>query len=108
MNDLISRQAILKHIEKLRRGAQMMDDTHRADLIMTGMYLCEEAVINEPSAQPERKTAKDIYNTAHGHCEFKCSACGVEIGVVEGGELEGGYFNFCPKCGARMEGGSDE
>ena len=51
-NDLISRQAILKRIEKIRYGVQMMDDTHRASIIMNGMYLCEEAVRNLPSAQP--------------------------------------------------------
>ena len=55
MSDLINRQAILKHIEKIRHGVQMMDDTHRAGIIMNGMYLCEKAVRNQPSAQPEWK-----------------------------------------------------
>lgn len=50
MDDLISRQAILKHIEKIRQGALMMDDIRRASIIMNGMYLCEEAAINQPSA----------------------------------------------------------
>ena len=53
MSDLISRQAVLKHIEKIRQGVQMMDDTHRASIIMNGMYLCEKAVMNQPSAQHE-------------------------------------------------------
>ena len=53
MSDLISRKAILEHIEKIRQGAQMMDDTRRASIIMNGMYLCEEAVRNQPSTQPE-------------------------------------------------------
>jgi hypothetical protein len=54
MSELISRQAVLKHIEKIRQEAQMMDDTRRASIIMNGMYLCEKAVMNQPSAQPER------------------------------------------------------
>ena len=37
------------------------------------------------------------------HCEFKCSICNVEIGVVEGGVLDGGRFNYCPNCGAKMD-----
>ncbi len=49
MADLIDRQATLKHIEKIRQGVQMMDDTHRASIIMNGMHLCEEAVRNQPS-----------------------------------------------------------
>ena len=53
MSDLISREAMLKHIEKIRQSVQMMDDTHRASIIMNGMYLCEEAVWDQPSAQPE-------------------------------------------------------
>ena len=51
--DLIDRQAILKHIEKIRQGALMMDDLHRQSIIMNGMLLCEEAVRNQPSVQPE-------------------------------------------------------
>lgn len=53
MSDLISRKAILKNIEKIRQGVQMMDDTHRASIVMSGMYLCEKAVRNQPSAQPD-------------------------------------------------------
>ena len=53
MSDLISRQAVLKRIEKIRQGAQMMDDTRRASIVMNGMDLCEEAVRNQPLTQPE-------------------------------------------------------
>ena len=61
MSDLISRKAVLKHIEKIRQGAQMMDDIRRASTIMNGMDLCEEAVRNQPSAQPEQtKMIKEI------------------------------------------------
>lgn len=55
MDDLISRKAILEHIEEIRQKAQMMDDIRRSCTIMSGMYLCEKAVRNQPSAQPERK-----------------------------------------------------
>ena len=56
MSDLIDRQAILKHIEKIRQSALMMDDTRRAGIIMQGMHLCEKAVRNQPSAQPKERT----------------------------------------------------
>ena len=62
MSDLISRKAVLKHIEKIRHGAQMMDDIRKASIIMNGMDLCEEAVRNQPSAQSERKKGKWIDN----------------------------------------------
>ena len=56
MSDLISRKATLKYIENVRHGVQMMDDIRRASIIMNGMYLCEKAVRNQPSAQPEVRT----------------------------------------------------
>lgn len=52
MSDLISRQKTLKHIDKIRQGVQMMDDTRRASIIMNGMDLCEKVVRNQPSAEP--------------------------------------------------------
>ena len=53
MSDLIDRQAILKHIEKIRQDALMMDDIRESNIIMMGMNLCEEAVRNQPLTQPE-------------------------------------------------------
>ena len=76
MSDMRSRQAILKHIEKIRQGVQMMDDTHRASIIMNGMYLCEKAVRNQPSAQPEIIRCKDCkyggYNPARPNKYYPC------------------------------------
>ena len=49
---------------------------------------------------------RDISSTVRGHCEFKCSVCGVELSSVYGGlndfGMDGGRFNFCPNCGADM------
>ena len=53
MSDLISREATLKHLEKRRQDALMMDDLHSASIIMNGMLLGEEVVRNLPSAQQE-------------------------------------------------------
>ena len=74
MGDLISRNAILKHIEKIRQDALMMDDLHRQSIIMNGMLLCEEAVRNQPSAQPEPLTDKEqrIFLAAMGREEKVC------------------------------------
>lgn len=76
MCDLIDRQAILKHIEKIRYGV-IIDDTRMASIIMNGMDLCEKAVMNQPSAQPEIIFCKnckwsDWYDAADGH---RCCFC---------------------------------
>ena len=62
MKDLIDRQAILKHIEKIRRGV-MMDGTRISSVILNGMDLCEKAVMNQPPAQPDTSR---IENILHG------------------------------------------
>lgn len=53
-------------------------------------------------AEPVRHGRND-YMKAEGHCEFMCSICGARAYVVEGGDLDGGYFNYCPNCGAKMD-----
>jgi hypothetical protein len=105
MSDLISRKEVLKHIEKIRQGAQMMDDIRRASIIMNGMDLCEEAVRNQPSAQSERKKGKWIdegfYADGHGAHAFRCSECGGHI-------IEYDADPFCKWCGADMRGEEDD
>lgn len=54
MSDLINRNAMLKHIEKTRQDALMIDDIRESNIIMRAMNLLEEVVRNQPSAQPER------------------------------------------------------
>ena len=65
---------------------------------------CDDcAIANAPTIENEIKYAKNINKKSKEHCEFKCSVCDVEIGVIEGGPIDGGYFNYCPNCGAKME-----
>ena len=77
MSDLIDRQAILKHIEKIRQDALMMDDIRESNIIMMGMNLCEEAVRNQPSAQPEWRTGEwKPFDRTWGRSIYHCTACG--------------------------------
>ena len=92
MADLIDRQATLKHIEKIRQDALMMDDLHRASIIMNGMYLCEEVVRDQPSAQP-----LTAYVISDEDGNIKCSNCG---------SFEC-WGNYCMNCGAKMRGEKD-
>lgn len=66
MSDLISRKAILKHIEKIRQDALIMDDIHTACIAIKGMDLCEEAVRNQPSAKLDEN--KYEYHYDHTDC----------------------------------------
>lgn len=95
MNDLISRQAMLKHIEKVRQGALMIDDIRESNIIMLGMNLLEEAVRNQPSAQ---RKGKWIY--LNGLDAFECSVCGRQ--------MVRNIFDYCPWCGAEMTKGEED
>jgi len=102
--DLIDREAILKDIEKIRQNVQMMDDTHRASITMNGVYLCEKAVRNQPSAQAERKKGRWV-GEGDGYADgsivldmWYCSNCDY---CYEDDEKP--KWNYCPNCGAEME-----
>lgn len=96
-DDLIDRQAALKHIEKIRQAALMMDDIYRESIVMNGMHLCEEAVRNQPTAEPERKTGRWIHDGSRWQNRWVCSECGYKW-----------FFDtargmYCPNCGAKMD-----
>ena len=77
----------------------MMDDTHRADIIMNGVRLCKKAVESVPSVE-ERKKGEWIEANVKGMDYVYCSEC------------EDSYYpvpidpswNFCPNCGTDMRG----
>lgn len=93
-------------VEILKPLRDMMRDQHGCPI--SDAFFALNKAIEALSAQPEQIYGEDIYYEADGHCEFKCSVCGVEIGVVEGGELDGGYFKFCPKCGVPIKENDDD
>lgn len=101
MSNLISKQAILKHIENIRQSAQMMDDIQEASIIMFGMYLCEEAVRNQPYAQTERKKGHWVEIASSNHT-YKCSVCGrLLVNITDGKNNVAKNYPYC-HCGADM------
>lgn len=74
MSDLISMETALKHIEKKRQSALMIDDMRESSNIMLGMSLLEEAVMNQSSAQ--QKKLKYSGESICVHCQTKdCDGC---------------------------------
>lgn len=85
-DDLISRQ---EAIDYLLDDLYDLEDTDCVD-----KEFIEEGLKRVPTVQPEQRTAT-FYVDSEGY--ERCSACN---------EHESGmrYFNFCPNCGAKMEG----
>lgn len=82
MSDLISRQASINLIERMKPYHQDADDI-------------AEMIANMPSAQPER-TGKWI----SADTMYYCDQCGEKTRDTIMGKPR---WNFCPMCGARME-----
>lgn len=86
-------------------GAQVKEGRNKVN---EGLAAAIDAIGALPAADvaPVRH-GRDIYDTVIGHCEFKCSVCGTELSTVYGGQndfgMDGGYFNYCPNCGAKMD-----
>ncbi len=95
--DSISRQKAINTVKKMRAVC----DT---DSIEDYEALLETAFEALPSAQPERKTGKwrysrNISSISYSDMMITCDQCGY---TKE--RSHGDVFNFCPSCGARMEG----
>ena len=87
MDDLISRQAVLKLLHALPPEEAMT----KALLIQGAKQM--------DAAQPERKKGKWIWKTGD---VYKCSECETETHVDEC--FEEPIYNYCPYCNAVMDG----
>lgn len=97
MDDTISRQAAIDALEK-EKPTPFVNEDGSIDPFGAGQqnqwYRDGIAIMNMPSAQPERKKGKWEFIGGYGY-QYRCSAC---ITCAEH------KTNFCPNCGAEMEG----
>ena len=98
-NDLISRKALL---ERIKEDAPWWWQNFHSYLIVD---MLKEAPVIE--AEPVRHgewilNPCNLYNDA----TWVCSVCGNEWVLIDGTPLDN-QMNYCPKCGARMDGGTD-
>ena len=98
MDDYISRQAVLNLPQSITRNFMGEVVERSIDI---------EDVKTLPAADVVKvRHAKDVFKQYNKHhCEFMCSLCGGWIGVIEGGDCD---FNYCPNCGAKMDGEKKE
>ena len=102
MSDLISRQYVLDKFKALCDACGVGEKYEgvmcRCCYLDDGICIVEDA----PSAEPERKKGKWIYDTERvmgdgwTYSQYHCSECKYQ--------QIGGAVNFCPNCGADMRG----
>ena len=95
--DLISRQAVIDAMVKY-----VADGYAESPNDFEGyMEIAKEL----PSAQPERKRGKWIEYDTFSIISGRCSVCGWEAHLYED-DVVG--MNYCPNCGAKMDGFEEE
>ena len=101
MDEYINREAIMKF--PIRKGH--CDKEHANGHFINGIESVLEYVENLPAA--------DVAPVRHGRWEkqsglYSCSECGMTCPYdVQADVIEYWACNYCPNCGAKMDGGED-
>ena len=102
MDDLISRQVVLKELNEYILNPRDVTAEHPDDIryYNSGLYTAIEAVTDIPSVQPERKRGKWIDKGTY----CVCSLCQhTESPQYDGIQPIPRFTPFCSMCGAKME-----
>lgn len=98
MSDYIERDAVLRHYKDVDKS--LVDSLSHAILKALTVYV-------------EDLPAADVAPVKHGTWEktptygvLMCSAC--RDCYIDENFLDGKKWNFCPECGAKMDGGDDD
>lgn len=100
-NDLISRSTV---IEILQAKADMAVSTNAQMVYLNAARMVK--IIPAVDAEPVRHgrwVEKEVYD---GDVYYDCSACGESWVLLDGNPADNG-MDYCPHCGARMDGGAD-
>ena len=99
MDDLISRQALMKEF------ANFVRDSNNSDFAPTPTWNDAVSLVGSmPTAQPERK--KGFWEWVDD-MDYRCSVCHkYAYGCL--GEVLSGHYKYCPFCGCAMEGEEDD
>ena len=104
VNDCISRQAAIDALDEqialcnkaLGSFDISMKDEYAVKVERASLKAYRETLNVLPSAQPERKKGRWVYNSP---VTMKCNQCGLVIK-----DWDWHRFKFCPNCGADMRG----
>ena len=101
MDEYIERDALMRRIKEI----------HCAECDSYHGVRCRVCWVDDTLGYIDSEPAADVAPVRHGRwiydhwCEFKCSVCG----EFSNSKPYRGKENYCPNCGAKMDGGdSDE
>ena len=107
MNKYINHRGLLEILELAKEEVLQKGIRTEDKLLM--LYGLNYAIITVENTLPA-----DVQPVQHGRWiledkdyvddTYICSACGYEF-IITAGDLESNELNYCPRCGAKMDGG---
>ena len=107
MNKYINHRGLLEILELAKEEVLQKGIRTEDKLLM--LYGLNYAIITVENTLPA-----DVQPVRHGRWipedeyyvddTYICSACGYEF-IITAGDLESNELNYCPRCGAKMDGG---
>ena len=99
MAEYIEREALIERISKLG-VAGAFTEAFKNDVL--------EIISKEPAADVQEVRHGENITSMHPTDEFICSECGIVFHdvseyIVEDDVYREFYFDYCPKCGAKMD-----
>ncbi len=77
-------------------------------VLFTGLYMATDinhAIETAPTVDAvEVVHGRWVYNTDDFTPAYRCSACGYNKPMIAGERVSQGAMNYCPNCGAKMDG----
>ena len=108
MAEYIEREAVREILERYQAAPHIKQKTHFSIGMLAAIIGCIELVGNVPAA--------DVVPVVHGRWEhidaylldmWRCTACGEEWTFSYDPTDADTKVNYCPECGARMDGDTD-
>lgn len=95
-DELISRQVTIDALERAKQNIRHNIERAIGDAICEILDEVENGVKQLPPIQPKRGRWKNIVESIEYACGT-CDACGARISMAYK------YYEYCPRCGAKMK-----
>lgn len=108
--ELISRKALLEDMKReLKKASEANLTKDETKVIMTSAIALKDFVTRQPTVDAAPVVHGEwIWWPDNDGCDYECSNPKCRCRISYNGSKVSGDFNYCPNCGAKMDGGDKE